>query len=300
MADIAGVLWRHGAPGSAAEVAIPKSLLSHAPMDLPPAESGAPVDEIARAQLARAARPASAALGDGGGEPVSTTSFELAIWSPEGAVGHQRSRAVGVVCAHADAEPLLDGLAAAGIEATALRPSAWALAQAVADGGPIRCVLDAGWSNASFVAAADGQVLFERPLKSLGFRRVVAAVQERARLSAGLARWVSTVGRRQDRSLAAAVSASIQPFGIKAADEARASLAFVRRCWPDRFEPKLWIAGGGGDDEEYLDWMSAQLDVEVVPLREGKAASSAAAALGLARHAAGLLKAAGAATEVAA
>jgi len=275
LATIVAALRRRGFTAGEAAVILPKALLRFVPVDIPPPDSGAPVEQIARAQVAHE-------RGEGAG-------FELALWIPTGADASQSERAVAVSCAHNDADPLLDALQRAGLTPRSLHPPAAAIACTARIDDPARRVmLDAGWSGASVIVVEHGKVLFERSMGSHRFGRVVTEIGRALGVDAETARWVAGRGRNRDPALVGRMAPILRGFGERLAEDIASSIAFIERCWPGEGLQVLDIVGGGGEDDDLIDWLDASIGPAVRPLmcrtvrHTATPAQSAAAGLALA------------------
>jgi Tfp pilus assembly PilM family ATPase len=125
------------------------------PLELPPRSSGAPLDQLARMELARNFR-------------CSPDAFELAWWElPSGARGGRGTQALGVGVPHAAADAQLDAWEVAGFAADVLDAAPAALARAcepaLAAAG-ITALLDLGWGPASLTLVYRGVITFSRRL----------------------------------------------------------------------------------------------------------------------------------------
>jgi Tfp pilus assembly PilM family ATPase len=198
VARLVEVLERKGFAGRRAVVAAPADRLMTAILELPPRESGAPLEELARMELARANKR----------EPGS---FALALWDLPAPPNPGRAGATHVMataCAHTDSQPLLDLLEAEGLDVCAMDVQPWAAARACgtlsesagtpeAGHGAATGVLDWGWTGAALVLLHKGVVVYERRLPDSGLRPLHAALCQRLSVDAEVADHVlSSIGLR--------------------------------------------------------------------------------------------------------
>ena len=157
------VLERQGFVGRRVVVAAPAEKLEGDVLELPPRSAGVPVEQIAQSELTRLSR-------------LEEGAFEMAAWdlpAPERASAGTATHLMAVALRHADAERLLDPLAAEGFDATALDVQAWALARAAGlqpQSGThgITAVLDMGHTAALLVLLHHGSVVYQRRLAEAG------------------------------------------------------------------------------------------------------------------------------------
>jgi Tfp pilus assembly PilM family ATPase len=173
-ARVVGVLGRHGFIGRRVSLALPGRGLVRQVMDLPPRESGAPLDQIARAEMARAAKCTP--------EQMEATWWEL----PRGARGGETLQAMGVACAHSVADEVINAVESAGLSVIALDASIAATARACRGlldgrqptgvGQPVALamIVDLGWRGATigvFAGNNAGVLSYERVLEDAGLCR---------------------------------------------------------------------------------------------------------------------------------
>ncbi|MGD9789850.1 MAG: hypothetical protein AB7Q00_03710 [Phycisphaerales bacterium] len=172
--EIFGILERHGFRGS--EVAL---WSGHAPVvsqfvDLPPRNSGAPIDQIARGELSRANR-------------LDLSSFEMAMWDLPEIGGRSRgagSQSMAVLLPHAEADRAVDAFVDTPLIVRSLEPLSTALARAVAPAIPagvvLAVVLHVGWSASTLTVVnlepveRRAIVVYERRLGEHGMDRLVS------------------------------------------------------------------------------------------------------------------------------
>lgn len=255
-----GVLHRRGFTGRRVVVAAPPRSLTCAAITMPPASSGAPLDQIAKAELARIARR----------EP---SAVEVGWWpvpAPAGGRQHESTHAMAAACARAEVESLVARFDAGGLEVEAMDAPAWALARAAramlhADGlRPELCaVLDLGHTLANLVVLRDGVPVYERQLEDMG----VAALENELRKAQGVGEEVVAhlIERIGAAGPARAVAASSAPesaalqdtveddegFGAvgeylaRVGREVAASVAYLAHRYPAWPVESIICAGGG-------------------------------------------------------
>jgi Tfp pilus assembly PilM family ATPase len=131
------ILERHGFLGHRIVLAAPANQLHQEVLELPPRESGAPLDQIAAAEIARTGK-------------MDPGSFEMASWDlpapPRASAG---TSVMALAMRHADAAALLDPFEHAGLDVIGIDSQACALARLLAarptEG--LSVVLDLGWNS---------------------------------------------------------------------------------------------------------------------------------------------------------
>lgn len=165
---IADVLRRQGFRGARCVVAANQATLLSACLDLPPRSSGAPIDQIAGAELGRASK-------------CDPASLQVATWDlPASATGKGGSPCMAVACRTEEIDGTLDALESAGLTVTAVDVQAWALQRACgARLVQTGAVLDLGAGGALLVGARGGLVVFQRHLPDSGLSTLLGAMAAR-------------------------------------------------------------------------------------------------------------------------
>jgi Tfp pilus assembly PilM family ATPase len=168
-ARLLNVLWRMDFQGRRIVVAVPPGMLLNSVMELPPRSSGAPLNEIARQELARAHKADSAAI-------------EMSWWElPGGARASEGTHVMAVGCKHADADTLLDAFQAAGGDVIALDAPSLALVRAarsrLAPAPSLTALVDLAWSSAELIIVQGDTIVYERSMRELGLAALVAQVK---------------------------------------------------------------------------------------------------------------------------
>lgn len=237
---------RSGMTAGEAVVMLPKRAVRSVPVDLPPRESGAPLEQIAAAQAVEA-------LGLAAGE------FELAITT------HGRGGKPGTagVCVHGEAVALAEWFEGAGLWVRAMLPPSAILAAAASGHAGVSLVLDAGWTDTTIAAAADGALLLERRIASVSFGRVVAEV---GRSLGGMSRAAALVcgpGRHADLRLAELVAGPMRAYGLGLSRELSATVPYIEQVVGEA-PRRVVVIGRAAEDEELVEWLSLNSEVAVV------------------------------------
>lgn len=170
-ARLGGVLRRQGFVGDRVVVCMPPAKMLSSVMELPPVSSGAPLEQIARQELARASK-------------CEPGGIELAWWVlPGGARAAEGTHAMAVGCRHEDAFAVLDVLGAGGLDVLAIDAPTTALATAVApltgDAQDLAAVVEIGSSGAQLIILLGRTVVYERLLAEFGTERLIDGLATR-------------------------------------------------------------------------------------------------------------------------
>ncbi|MBL8759481.1 MAG: hypothetical protein JNK35_13760 [Phycisphaerae bacterium] len=242
---LASVLDRQGFVGRRVTIVMPAALESAAPVQLPARGSGAPLDEIAAAQLAESARCDA-------GELCTT-------WWPRGepgADGTIPAMAVGV--RERDADALADALEAGGLEVAAIDARGVALARACAgcveDRNAVTAVVSVGHSAALVVALHAGRPIFERVLPESGTRELVERIVKHARVEPDVAFYALTRSAPVEAAPAAPGADALQAVREAAAAHAEAlarevsvSLSYALSTVPGGASGVVLLAGDAAE-----------------------------------------------------
>lgn len=174
---VMGVLERRGFEGRRVVVTPADRSVHSALLELPPATSGAPVDQIAAMEVGTSLKR----------EPGT---FEMAYWaipSPPRGSGGVHARAVA--CPHASSMELLSVLESVGAEVVAIDVRAWALARAfAASPAQLTAVVELGWASGRLVLLHGGSVAYERILEEWSLRSLFDAMANVLEIDAGSVR----------------------------------------------------------------------------------------------------------------
>lgn len=186
------VLARHGFEGDEVVLGLPLEKQLSVVAELPSRSTGAPVELLAREELAKAAR-------------VPASRVQCACWAlpgtPPGGRGRGETESVMVMgCLAEHAEGLLEPMLAAGARVRALDARSLALARYVGAGeswdalrGGVWALLDIDLDATFLAMVVNGTVVYERALPEGSVSALVERLKARLRLDAGLARCVLEV-----------------------------------------------------------------------------------------------------------
>lgn len=171
LAQLSQILWRQGFAGRAVVLAAPPDVLLSGAFEVPPRSSGAPIDTIARAELARMHRLEPAAI-------------ECAWWElPAGIRETETTQVMAVGCEQSAAEALIDGFAAQDFIVRAIDAPSIALARAMrAHTSPppvLAGILDIGWAGSLLAVVRNHTIVYERRLPELGLDSVLSRLKDK-------------------------------------------------------------------------------------------------------------------------
>ena len=259
--QLRGVLDRQGFAGTSVVLAVPTEKLLTGILNVPPRDSGAPVDQIARAELARIHK-------------CKPDSLEMACWDlPAPSHGKEVNRVMAAGCAHASADALADCFEDEGLNVQALDIHACAVVRAcaplLAEG--ITCLLDMGWAAARLALLYQDVIVYERALEETGIRPLYQAMGERLGLSFETIDSVlgevgvradaegETTGRESFRAVRGMISAHLASM----LEEVRLSFSYATGQYRDAALARLILVGGGAAIPGVREYISSALEMDV-------------------------------------
>jgi Tfp pilus assembly PilM family ATPase len=252
---VAGVLERLGFEGHQVVLVAPRDMLYTDVLELPPRSSGAPIDQLARMELARSNR-------------CDPDSFELGLWDLPaagrggGGAGPEGSHVFAVGLPHEKSEPLISALEGAGFDVVAIDTPGCAIAraclplraQAGASHTSLTAILEVGWHSALLIVAcggADGVVVYERSIVEAGLCRLFAAVRARLGLEeAALDLLLSGAAPTKDSGahpLLSEARGCITEFLEGLIPEVQRSLSYTAHRYQGWTLSRLLVTGDGAD-----------------------------------------------------
>lgn len=241
---LAEVLERRGFRGRSISVGVPAAALLLETIELPPPGSGAPLDELARCELAAMHRLS----------PEQLTAAAIPL-PPRRDGGAGRSLAVG--CRREDVEATIAGAASAGLRIEHLTAAGLAAAGAVPASDPravtpaVRLLVVVGWRWAELVVLREGRLASMRVLPELGVQAIEAGLRrsgaepdECARLMAPRPE-AAPEGSPLDADLCGRRDELTSTYVDRLAVEARRSLAYVEQEHGPHDAADLRVLGEG-------------------------------------------------------
>lgn len=258
---ISGTLRRRGFSGQSVVAAVPLDRLVSGTLELPPKASGAPLEQIARQELARAGK-------------CDPGRMEFGWWELPGAGRPgEGTHALAMGCRHEDSEPFLEALESGGLECLALDAAPVALARALAPcvGAPpeLTVVVEIGFSavQVMILHGRPSTLVYERLMRELGVRAVQKRMEEQLGGDGELSEYLlRSVGCEQGVD-APGLEQQQEARGIVAqhaelvANELRVSVSYAQRRFGGQVA-KVLLTGGGADIPGFADRVMTRLEME--------------------------------------
>jgi len=189
---LAGTLARRGFEGECVQIAVPRSMLMMQTLELPPRASGAPVEKLARIELARAHR-------------LMPDEIECATWDvPASSRGGDLTHVVACGMRRADGERIAAAFADAGLSIVGIDMRSWAMARGagVLSGasGVARALIDVAWDACTLAVSHRGVLVFERSVEDGALRNLYAGVAERLKIGIDVVEAAFDQGLWSDRA----------------------------------------------------------------------------------------------------
>jgi len=274
---IAATLDRLGFVGRSLVLSLPEDRTLSAALELPPRSSNAPLDAIARQELARAAKC----------EPAD---LEMAWWELPGAGrSGEPTHALAVGCRHADAAPFLDALEHAGFDVISIDAPLTALARAAAGSTPpppqLTTVLDLGWQAGHLLILHGALPVYQRSAAELGLSRLCQQLAEspaqpsradqgsraeHAEHAEQILRDIGCAPSSSDTQLAwpqaPAARALCAALADEAAEHVRLAFAYTQRRF-DAQPARILLCGGGANLPGMPSRIADKLELPLYTLR---------------------------------
>lgn len=238
--------------GNRIVLAVPGEKLLTGIMELPPASSGAPIDMLARSELARMHK-------------CDAQSFEMTSWQlPSPARAANTTFVMGAACTHADADSLLDCFESEGFRVERLEIQSQAVARAC---GPLlntstglAGILDLGWTAPRLVLLYNGVIIYQRKLPKSAYGEMVGGLAGELGIDAAqVEKMLTTADTAQPRPQA--VDACLERYVAGIIEEMRIPLSYVSNQYPDAASDRLLLVGGAARLDglarrlaEAMDW----------------------------------------------
>jgi Tfp pilus assembly PilM family ATPase len=252
------VLRRQGFSGSRVVLAVPEEKLVTSLLELPPKSSGAPLDEIARAELAN--------LHGYDVQAAETASWDL----PTSGRATGSSRAMAVACRHADAEALLDVFEGGGLEVIALDARFGALQRACGaqlSTSGITVILDLEWNRATLLLLYQNTVVYQWTLADGGIRHLSKSLSASLSLEEEMVQPLLSEAGLSPRlgakeSLYEAVQTPIKKHLDAVVRALRSPLTFGVQLYPASAPSRLLLTGYGATIPGVDDYLQAETGLE--------------------------------------
>jgi Tfp pilus assembly PilM family ATPase len=253
------MLCRHGFASERIVLAAPTQQLEVDVLEVPPRASGAPIEQIARLELARTAKL------EGG--------FELGCWDLP---APPRAAAAGAVMAvalrHEHAAALLDPFQADGFDVLAIDSKSWAMARAAAPVAPpdgITAVLDIGWNAALMVLMHGNVLVYQRVLPESGVGIVLRAIRDEFHLADDEAEYILrhvgtgelTIQATADVGQAKRIADLVHRYVDAMLSEIQPALDYASHRYAEKPLSSVQLCGGGASIAGLSELLSRRLAI---------------------------------------
>jgi type IV pilus assembly protein PilM len=263
--QFAAALDRKSFLGNDVVLAAPDGLLSSV-LELPPMSGDAPIELIARIELARTHK-------------CPPDSFEMGYWDlPTVARAQKATTVMAVALPHAACDPVLDAFDLEGLNVCGVDVRSCALARACAgltDTTGFNALVDLGAASAELILLFRGAVIYTRSLPEAGIHRLRDAVAARLKVEREVAEYLlSHVGLAGDDA-AGDGEQDVVPSDLPAdgrslivghfdaiAQELAASFSYAVHQYRDAAVSRLLVVGGGGGVPGVAQHLTAATGIE--------------------------------------
>ena len=265
--NVRSLLNKQGFTGNSIVLAVPSDKLLTSVLEMPPRASGAPIEQLARAELGRMHK-------------CEAVGFEMACWElPAPARATNSTFVMAAACTHEDADELLDVFEHEGFTVRGLDIQASAAARAckpLLEGlSGITAILDMGWVSARLSLLYQDVIVYERNLPKGGTASVVQALvpdldarmgvseQLQAIIGTGKPDTADAQVGAEDPEVRAALDAHFEVM----LQEMRIPLSYVANQYPDAGLDQLLLIGYGAELTGLEAHLAAKLDCRVRAVR---------------------------------
>jgi Tfp pilus assembly PilM family ATPase len=261
-----GVLERQGFSGNDVVLAASSGQLLMEILDLPPRSSGAPIAELARAELARATR-------------VQSDLVEMDFWDLPGGASRAgaSTQVMAVGIAHSEANPLIDDFENCGMNVVALDLQGCALARALAKSqanaalpnaeSQVTGILDIGWTRATLVLVSAGVVVYQRHIGDSAFQQFCERLSSAAGVDIGhVESALRSIGEGQaidESGLEADLRSGVTAYIESIAEELFTAIGYSEQTQGAAFGT-LWLTGGGAALPDLAPFLERRLERKVM------------------------------------
>jgi Tfp pilus assembly PilM family ATPase len=260
--QLAGALNRQGFRGGRVVLGVPDEKILTGVLELPPKTSGAPLQEIARSELASMH----------GYEPQAAESV---CWDLPTSTRRGSTQAMGVACRHADAETVLQAFDHVGLDVIALDSRLHAVTRVCASVVPqagITAVLDLEWNRTMLLLLYQGTVIYKRTVTDQSLRQLVKGLMQGLELEEDSVLYLlADVGLAPQTSDYAAQAETIRPLVTKYLDSIAASLqspfAYATSQYAGTALDSLLLVGQGAAIPGASEHLQPRLSVNVRVVR---------------------------------
>jgi len=277
VARLVGVLERRGFVGTDVSVVAPGDALVSAVLELPPRSSGAPIDLVARAELARM-------------HELEEGTFAMGSWDlPHAARARAASETamLAIACPHERGDALAELLWGCGCELAAIDARSATLARAcegvLGDAEDQVAILDLGWSASHLVILHRGVVVYERTLSRTGIGHVIAALSEQLSIDpevAGDTLACVGAGLSDEQSIdgldpTGAAREIVREHAQELVRQSSTALGYAAHRYDAQRAGRLLVTGTWNAVAGIDEFLRDELSIETTPVRPGDCVDNA-------------------------
>ena len=253
---------KHGFTGSEVVLALPADRLITSILDMPPRSSGAPVNQIARSELARM-------------HQCDPRAIEMASWAlPQPARAGSSTPTMVCACAYADAEGLIKLFERCGHHVTAIDIRSRALLRAcgpvLTEPDAITAIVELGWDQVHLVAMHGSLVAYDRALTEAGIERLIEALVAKSSLDRPAAEALlreggldaENAGSEQVKRARKPITRVEMHFDM-IADELSTPMSYLANQYPDIPVRGVVLTGSCALIPGLAEYMAARLELDV-------------------------------------
>jgi type IV pilus assembly protein PilM len=255
---LAGALARQGFEGGRIALAVPDEKLVTGMLELPPRHSGAPLEDIARAELATMH----------GYDPQTA---EAVSWDlPPSSRVKDATQAMAVACRHTDADALLALFDYAGLEVAVLESRLHALVRGCGPllaGESLRAVLDLEWNASTLLLWYQDSVIYRWTMAQAGLRHLASSLAtalglDEPQIDCLLTDIGLTGPAGGDRAPYEEAGLVIRKHLDAAVAAMKSPLSYAGQQYPEATVGGLWLTGPGASIPGVADYMKLRLEMQ--------------------------------------
>ena len=257
---LAGVLARHGFRGQRVAVNAPTDGLKYTLLELPPRDSGAPIEQIATTEAGRIFN-------------MAPGTFELGLWEvPPPQRGGKGLYMMAEVCAHESCDDLITTLEAASFDVCGVYSGQSALAQAAMRSKTehdAQLIVDCGYSATRIVLSLHGRIIYQRVLGKLGLAELVEDVAGSLSIERSFATklLLGEIDSGQVARSSNVLRSTYESFSDQLAEETEAALRYAGHRFGDTFGDEVLMTGGGADLQALVNAATGSIRRSIKVLR---------------------------------
>ena len=255
------ILDRQGFVGNRVVLAVPTQQMLMSVVEVPPRSSGAPINEIARSELAQI-------------HGCSPAEIESTCWELPPVLGGQTvTQALSLGCTHAVADPLLDAFDQVGLDVVALDGEIPAAIRAcrsfLVDDGATG-ILDLGWQEAGLSLIMGGRIIYHRTIGDAGVGPIAERLSEKLGVDATIVDHLLSAADTDEgpnRSVREVVNGELDSHWRLIASELEAPLSYVTHQYANATVHDLLLTGYTSADDRAADFFANKLNRSVRTVR---------------------------------